>query len=215
MASEARLLRADPGVRVACSGASAARARGLAAELVDGGCDALVSFGLAGGLDPRLASGALCVPEAVLLPSGRRVAVDPSWRKRLLEHTSEASGCALLAGRDEPVGSPEEKAELFARSGAGAIDMESHAVAELAEARRVPFLVIRAIADPAERRLPAWLSAVIGADGRPMPRPLLSGLAAHPGDLAALLRLGGDARRALNALSRVAALAGPLLAFRA
>ncbi|MCU0895100.1 MAG: purine phosphorylase [Rhodospirillales bacterium] len=214
MASEARLLRADPGVRVACSGASAARARGLAAELVDGGCDALVSFGLAGGLDPRLASGAVCVPEAVLLPSGRRLPVDPSWRRRLLEHAGNAGG-ALLAGRDEPVGSPEEKAELFARSGAGAIDMESHAVAELAEARRVPFLVIRAIADPAERRLPAWLSAVIGADGRPMPRPLLSGLAAHPGDLAALLRLGGDARRALNALSRVAALAGPLLAFRA
>lgn len=173
----------------------------------------LVSFGLAGGLDPRLASGALCVPEAVLVPSGRRVAVDPSWRARLLEHTSEASGCALLVGRNEPAGSPEEKAELFARSGAGAIDMESHAVAEVAAAQNIPFLVIRAIADPAARRLPAWLSAVISANGRPMPRPLLAGLAAHPGDLAALLRLGGDARRALKALRRVAAGAGPLLAF--
>jgi hypothetical protein len=134
-------------------------------------------------------------------------------RARLLEHTRGASGCALLVGRDEPTGSPEEKAELFARSGAGAIDMESHAVAEVAAARNVPFLVIRAIADPAKRRLPPWLSAVIGTDGRPLPRPLLAGLAAHPGDLAALLRLGGDARRALKALRRVAAGAGPLLAF--
>lgn len=213
LASEARVLRADPGVRVACSGASAARARDLAAAHLAGGCGALVSFGLAGGLDPRLSSGALCVPEAVLLPSGRRVAVDRSWRARLLKHMSEASGCALLAGRNEPAGSPEEKGELFARTGAGAIDMESHAVAELAAARGVPFLVIRGIADPAERRLPAWLSAVIGADGRPLPRPLLAGLAAHPGDLAALLRLGGDARRALKALRRVAAGAGPLLGF--
>lgn len=213
LASEARLLRADPRVRVACSGASAARARDLAAGLLDGGCDALLSFGLAGGLDPRLSSGALCVPEAVLLPAGGRVAVDRFWRARLIESIGEAPGCALLAGRDEPVGSPEGKAELFARTGAGAIDMESHAVAEVAAARGVPFLVIRAIADPAERRLPPWLSAVIGADGRPLPRPLLAGLAAHPGDLAALLRLGGDARRALNALRRAAAGAGPLLAF--
>ncbi|MCU0894356.1 MAG: purine phosphorylase [Rhodospirillales bacterium] len=216
LASEARLLREGAGLRIACSGASAARARGRAAGLVDSGCEALLSFGLAGGLDPRLSSGALCIPEAVLVPSGRRVPVDAAWRARLLEHAGNAGhagGCTLLAGRDEPAGSPEEKAELFARTGAGAIDMESHAMAELAAARGVPFLVIRAIADPAERRLPPWLSAVIGADGRPLPRPLLTGLAAHPGDLPALLRLGGDARRALKALRRVAAGAGPLLAF--
>jgi adenosylhomocysteine nucleosidase len=213
LASEARLLQAYPGVRIACSGASAARARVLAEEHLAGGCGALLSFGLAGGLDPRLPSGALCVPEAVLVPSGERIPVDASWRARLLGRIDQATGCALLAGRDEPAGSPEDKAELFARTGAGAIDMESHAVAELAAARHVPFLVIRAVADPAERRLPAWLSGVIGADGRPLPRPLLSGLATHPSDLAALLRLGGDARRALKTLRRVAAGAGPLFAF--
>jgi hopanoid-associated phosphorylase len=213
LASEARLLCADPRLRIACSGASAARARVLAEEHLTRGCKALLSFGLAGGLDPRLASGALCIPEAVLAPSGRRIPVDPSWRMRLLKHAGTPADCGLLTGRDEPVGSPEEKAKLLARTGAGAIDMESHAVGELAAARRVPFLVIRAVADPAERRLPAWLSGVIGADGRPMPRPLLTGIAAHPSDLEALLRLGGDARRALRTLRGVAAGAGPLFAF--
>lgn len=214
LASEARLLRGCSGVRTACSGASAARARALAAELLDGGCAALVSFGLAGGLDPRLSSGALCLPEAVLTPSGGRLAVGERWRARLARHRGGGDlQCALLLGSDRAVASPEEKAELFARTGAAAIDMESHVVAEVAAARRVPFLVIRAIADPAERRMPAWLAGVIGTDGRPVARRLVAGLAKNPGDLATMLRLGGDARRGLKALRRVAALAGPLLAF--
>lgn len=213
LASEARLLRDRPGVRVACSGASAARARILAAKLLDGGCDALVSFGLAGGLDPRLSSGALCLPEAVLTASGARLAVDAPWRARLVQRIGGAPGCALLLGSDRAVASPEEKSALFARTGAAAIDMESHAVAAAAAERAAPFLVIRAIADPAERRLPPWLAGVIGADGRPVARTLAAGLARNPADAAAMLRLGGDARRGLKTLRRVAALAGPLLAF--
>lgn len=213
LASEARLLRGCPGVRAACSGASAARARALAAELLDGGCDALVSFGLAGGLDPRLSSGALCLPEAVLTAWGARHAVDARWRTHLARRIGGAPRCALLLGTDQAIASPEEKAELFTRTGATAIDMESHAVAAAAADRAVPFLVIRAIADPAERRLPPWLAGVIGADGRPVARRLAAGLARNPADAAAMLRLGGDARRGLKALRRVAALAGPLLAF--
>lgn len=121
--------------------------------------------------------------------------------------------CALLLGSDQAVASSEEKAELFARTGAAAIDMESHAVAAAAADRAAPFLVIRTVADPAERRLPPWLAGVIGANGRPGARAVAAGLARNPADAAAMLRLGGDARRGLKALRRVAALAGPLLAF--
>ena len=215
LASEARVLRGCQSVSVGCSGANAERARTLAASLLDAGCGALVSFGLAGGLDPALASGTLCLPQAVLTPAGIRIPIDANWRARLLACIGRADHRApLLIGRDEPVGSPAEKQALFARSGAAAIDMESHAVAEVARERGVPFLVIRAVADPAERRLPLWLGGVIGADGRPMTRALLAGLARNPADLAALIRLAGDARRGLAGLRRVAAGAGPLLAFR-
>lgn len=214
LAGEARVLRACPGVRVACSGATAERARQLAVALVDGGCDAIVSFGLAGGLDPALAGGALCLPEAVLTPEGRRLGVDARWRTHLVEALggAEVPAC-LLAGRDAPVATPEEKAELFARHGAVAIDMESHVVAEVAHGRRVPLLVIRAIADAAGRRLPSWLGGVIGEGGRPRLGVLFAGLAAHPGDVADLVRLAGDARKGTATLRRVAAGAGPLLAF--
>jgi adenosylhomocysteine nucleosidase len=91
--------------------------------------------------------------------------------------------------------------------------MESHAVAEVAHERGIPFLGIRAIADPAGRRLPTWLGGVIGEAGRPRLRMLVKGLAAHPGDVADLVRLAVDARRGMATLRRVAAGAGPLLAF--
>ncbi|MGZ8995852.1 MAG: phosphorylase family protein [Rhodospirillales bacterium] len=215
LASESRLLQGLPGLAVACSGASAERARTLTAQLLDAGCAALVSFGLAGGLDPALPSGALCLPGAVLTPAGTRLPVDTDWRERLLARIGGMQDPSpLLMGRDEPVATPEQKRELFALTGAAAIDMESHAVAEVAARRDVPFLVIRAIADPADRRLPPWLGSVIGADGRPLPAALLGGLARNPADLVALIRLAGDSRRGLRTLRGVAAGAGTLLAFR-
>lgn len=214
MASEARVLRRCAGVRVACSGADAARARRLVTGLLDG-CDAIASFGLAGGLDPALPSGSLCLPEAVMTPAGVRIPVDADWRARLIDAlgTPEAS-TPLLIGLNEPVATPARKRALFAGTGAAAIDMESHAVAQAAHGRGVPFLVIRAVADAADRGLPPWLGGVIGEHGRPRIGALLAGLARNPGDLAALIRLGGDARRGLSTLRRVAAGAGPFLAFR-
>ena len=53
---EARLLRGLPYL-VRCEGPGAANARRAAQALIAEGCDALVSFGVAGGLDPKLRPG--------------------------------------------------------------------------------------------------------------------------------------------------------------
>ena len=52
--------------RVEISGANSARATRLAQELVSEGVDSLISFGLAGGLDPRVGTGAVILPERVV-----------------------------------------------------------------------------------------------------------------------------------------------------
>lgn len=70
--------------RVAISGARTARATRLAQELVSEGVDSLVSFGLAGGLDPRAGTGAVILAEHVVawrqpLPKG----VPRSFRQSL------------------------------------------------------------------------------------------------------------------------------------
>ena len=81
------------------------------------------------------------------------------------------------------------------------------------EGARVPFIVVRAIADPAERTVPAWVMQAVTADGRTLIAPVLSHLARHPGELPALIHLARDARAAMRSLRRVAALAGPFFAF--
>src|SRR5690349_12598642 len=53
------------------------------AALVKAGAPALVSFGLAGGLDQRHAPGTLILADAVVLPDGEAVATDPAWRERV------------------------------------------------------------------------------------------------------------------------------------
>jgi hypothetical protein len=83
-----------------------------------------------------------------------------------------------------------EKATLFQRTGAVAVDMESHRIARVAaeSGAGLPALAIRAIGDPAGRALPALAATALGEDGRPRVGPVAAGLMRRPGDLAALLR---------------------------
>jgi len=209
--AEARCL-AGLGVLVGCSGARPARLRAEAARLLGAGVQGLVSFGLAGALVSELAPGELVVAEAVVLPDGRRLAVDADWRRRLVAVVGGGGG--TLAGSERLVASAAAKAALHAATGACAVDMESHVVAGAAAAAGLPFVLVRAIADPSGRAIPPSARHALGADGEVRPAAVLAGLLRRPQDLAALLRLGRDSARAFATLRRVAALAGPDLAFR-
>jgi adenosylhomocysteine nucleosidase len=93
--------------------------------------------------------------------------------------------------------------------------MESSAVAEVASAERVPFLVVRAIVDTAQDAVPEVALRVTraGQDGLHVGR-LLATLARTPGELPALIRLARRYRTASRALAAVAAsgaLASPVL----
>ena len=210
---EARLLgRLSDQLPVACAGADAARAATLARGFVDRGVGGLVSFGLAGGLDPALAPGSLLLPELVLLPDGRSLPVDRAWRRRAAALLPLA-GSAALAGSDRAIVDVADKASLRRTSGAAAVDMESHAVAAVAAAAGLPFLVIRAIADPAGRALPPAALAGLSPDGGTRPWAVLLALLHSPGQLPALVRLAGDSAAGFAALGRVGRLLGPRLAF--
>ncbi len=99
-----------------------------------------------------------------------------------------------------------EKAKLRTQSGAVAIDLESHIVDRRGGASaRWPFLVLRAVCDPARFALPP--AAVVGLDaaGRAAPGPVLPSLLRRPGQMGALLRLARHSRAALKSLARAAA----------
>lgn len=194
-----------------CAGADAGRAREGALSLIGAGADALVSFGMAGGLSPRLGPGALVLADAVRAPDGKSLTTCAPWRDRLTALAGDAVPLAVgaILGATHAVATPPAKEDLFRETGALAVDMESHGVAAAAAETGLPFIAIRAVADPAWRPVPTAALKGLGPDGRRRPAAVLLGLLLRPRELSHLLRLAADTRAALASLSRVASLALP------
>jgi len=200
--AEAKVAR-RAGLEASASGGVATRTLALAQSFLRDGAEALISFGIAGALAPELQSGMLLLPRAVVDESGARYAVDEAWRAQV-ERALLTAGLLVeardLLGADQAAASAARKAALFAARGAAAIDLESHLVARVASEAQRPFLILRAVADPASRDLPPAAVDGLKEDGTPALTRVISSVLQHPGQIAALLRLGGDTRRALLAL---------------
>ncbi len=190
---------------LAVSGADSVRAAEAAGRLIAEGAQSLLSFGIAGALSRDLEPGALLLPSTVILPDGQPAETNLQWRDGLIACLGGQGLKARsepLLGSAEAVTTLEAKAALFARHGAFAVDMESHAVAAAAKAAGLPFLVMRAVADPAERALPAWATSATGSDGRVKLGTAIMALCRRPWEIPAAMRLGAETRSALNALGR-------------
>src|ERR1700736_1794564 len=160
LAFEARLA-AETGAKV-CHGRGA-RLRNSLASAVEEDCAGIISFGIAGGLDPRLRVGTPVVASAVVgdddtLPTDRR------WARYLLRILPDAHYAPIL-GVEEPLADPALKGAAFKRTGAAVVDMESHLVAAAARRIGVPFAVVRVVADPAHRQVPKSALAGMRSDG--------------------------------------------------
>ena len=206
LAAEARLAR-GLGCAAAIGGGTEAGAEQAAARLIAGGATALISFGLAGGLDPALRPGTIIVPAAVFA-DGTTLATDPGLNARLGGTTAH-----LLLATAQVLATAAEKQARWTDTGAAAADMESGAVARAAAGHGLPFAVLRAICDPAERDLPPAALAALNHRGAIGLGRVAASVARHPAQIPALLALARDAAAARRALAdRVrscGALAGP------
>lgn len=183
--------------RIHVTGGVAGSAAEGARRHVAAGVRALVSFGVAGGLDPSLAPGDLVTATFVW-----RVEGAPIGAAALESEIRIVAGG--IAGVDRPIASVAEKAALRAESGAIAVDMESHAVAAVAAAAGLPVFVLRVIVDPAARTVPRAALAGLGPDGRRRPLAVLARLLANPVEIPAVIQLARDNGAALRGLARAA-----------
>ncbi len=157
---------ARPAVEVCGVGPTGARRAAL--RLVDLGVDALASWGMAAGLDPGLAAGAVVIPDRVIGSQAHEYAPDSLWRRRVLDRLGETVTISVDPLADAPVvlETCDAKAAIFKRTGAAAADMESAAVAQVAAEHDLPFLVVRVVLDAAAVSLPDSLGRMIDDTGR-------------------------------------------------
>jgi adenosylhomocysteine nucleosidase len=171
-------------------------ARAAAEHLIANGAKALLSFGLAGGLDPACRPGHLAIPRRVVSGIGTW-ATDPT----LTTACGGATIDTLYAGQ-AIAATASQKAELHHLTGAAAIDLESGEVAAAAARHNLPFAVLRAICDPAERDLPPAALAALDSSGIISIGRVLLSLLRQPSQLPLLLALSHDAAAARAALKR-------------
>jgi hopanoid-associated phosphorylase len=171
----------------------------------------IISFGIAGGLEPDLAPGHWVVPSGVVI-GGRRVPTCPHWSRRLRDMMPGARG-GDIAGVDAPVATPQDKRALHRGTGATAVDMESHVAAEVAASLGLPFAAFRIIIDPVHRELPPAALVGLRPDGRPDIPEVLRSVARRPGQLPGLVLTAFDAQKARGALLRSRRLLGPHFGF--
>jgi len=188
-----------------------------ARALVKAGAGALVSWGMAGGLDPALVAGTVFLPSEVIAPGGTALSTASHWRERLSAavRTQLATPFPIvLQGRlltsPKAIGSLADKAALFQQTGAAAVDMESLAIAEIAHTHQLPFIAIRVIVDSAGDTLPLAVTAAADSEGHLQVWRLMGALARVPTDLPPLMRLARRyraANRSLAAMAKVGSLA--------
>jgi adenosylhomocysteine nucleosidase len=198
------------GTLLVISGMGYEAAAQAALALVAAGASGLLSFGLAGALDPALQVGAVLLPQAVTDGAGRVHRTCDPWRERLAARqgagtdTHRLTMDGALLSLPQPLATTRSKSQARARTGAVAVDMESFAIAQIAHQHGVRFAVARVVVDTAADSLPQAVIQATGPRGEVNYPRLLSGLLRRPPDLLALFSLARRYRVALRSLRAVA-----------
>ncbi|HEX5369158.1 MAG TPA: hypothetical protein VFY10_07055, partial [Dehalococcoidia bacterium] len=170
-------------------------------RLLAQGPEAALLVGVCGGLDPSLRAGDVILAQSI--SQADDVVEQSALHIQRLRKALRGDNVRVISGRlvtvDHPVTAVAEKTRLWNEASACAVDMESFAFAQEADAAGVPWAVLRAVVDPASTSLPPVFDAWSGdADEARIRRWLL----AHPWDLPAVVSLGLGFRQARRQLRR-------------
>ena len=206
LAREARIAESEQVHAVIGGGDEAGLAESLQRAVAQG-ASGIISFGIAGGLDPKLQPGT-CIVGSAVSEGNQRWRTDVAWAKNLLAALPHAV-FAEITGVDRPVATVEHKRLLRSMTGAAAVDMESHVAGRMAADVGLPFAILRVICDPAGRSLPPAALAGMRRDGKTDTGAVLMNVLTQPSQLFAMIGLAGDARVAFSELKRRRKSAGP------
>jgi len=199
LSSEAKIADRVAGARVACSAAVPNKARALARGLVDGGATHLMSFGVAGALDPALPVGTLIVGTRVVTGQGNW-GCDAAWGDQLAQRLPKAQRGAVW-GSEVLVPTAAEKIGLHTSTGCAIVDMESQCAAEVAAEAKLPLAVVRVVCDEATHNVPAFTLYATNPDGSINLMRVITGIIKEPSLLPNLIGIGMSMAKALRVLA--------------
>jgi adenosylhomocysteine nucleosidase len=183
--SEARIA-AGAGMTVICSSSDPSQLRAQLDAFDHASVRGIISFGIAGGLEPSLEPGDLVVADEVMAAGGRW-ATAAALSKSLVEGTNIGRRKIVggtIVGAEEIIQHPREKIQLHKETGATAV------------------AALRVINDPASRSLPALALNALKPNGDICPRKVLRGVARKPSVIPSLMRTAHDFNRAIGTLRR-------------
>lgn len=198
------------------SGAGAQNASKAAELAISKGATQLISWGCAGALSHELKMGDLVLADSLLSIDGTQTPVNAAWHehtKTILGSTVAVYRGALLNSQDV-ISTAQEKQAIYEKTGALAIDMESHAIAQVAQHYALPFLAIRAIADPSTMDLPVAISGALNDEGEIDMSKIVFSLARNPKEIPHLIQIGQYFQIAKQKLSTVASQLPQIIAFQ-
>jgi adenosylhomocysteine nucleosidase len=203
-------IAAGPGVRAIAGGDGLATLQQSLETRFAETCG-IMSFGIAGSLDKRLATGTTIVARTVIARN-QCWNTDQAWSAALAKCVP-GSIEADIAACDQPLITIGEKKELRRQTSAVAVDTESHIAAEAAALLGIPLAVFRVIADEADRALPKAAGVALRGDGTIDVGSVLESIRRSPGQMLLLLRTAHATGVALRALARGRKRLGVRLAF--
>ncbi len=188
------------------SGIGHDRALHAAALLIKQGAEALVSWGVAGGLNEGLHSGDIIIADKII-SNDNEYPCSAHWQEQCLIHLSSDSYRIVSSSiySDEIIcSSPRDKVKLHQQSGADAVDMESAAIAGLAKEMELDFIAIRTICDEAIAAIPAAVIKHTDHLGKPKPISFVLSCIFNPAQIPSLLILARAFKKAINTMKLIA-----------
>jgi len=179
-------------------------------------CAAIISFGLCGGLAPQRSApapmaqiGQAFIYDRVVTPNGP-IFADAAWRKCLFAATKYYECPCWSSGQFNTANSVAQRQQLFAQTSCWAIDDETRAVAEFAQARKIAWIGLRVVSDGAEDNLPPAVINALNPDGTDNLQAVIASVIADPAQLPALVKTAQEFELSLAELRTAAQSVGPM-----
>jgi adenosylhomocysteine nucleosidase len=177
-------------------------------------CEAIISFGLCGGLNYSADVGSGFVCGLLETPDGVFDA-DTAWRTRLIRATGYWSCKWWSSGALNTANDARQRAALFHKTGAWVIDDETYAVALFAERRKIPFQALRVVSDSVDDNLPPAVTSALNANGTDNIEAVIESVCHDPFQIPALIKTALEYGKSLADLRSAAAHIGPHFCWQA